>query len=87
MSIWTEIEGTVKIRKKDGVSIREVIRNTFTDEFSIDVKTTDDNDCYSHELACSICMDGTDFMDSYKEFLKNLKPVHCDLTCSVRILM
>jgi CRISPR/Cas system Type II protein with McrA/HNH and RuvC-like nuclease domain len=89
MSVWTNIQGDVKIHKKDNVSIKKVITNILSDEFSLDVKTQDKIDHYHHTIDCNVCIDGYDFIKHYKEFLSELKPINggLDLTCQLRFLL
>jgi hypothetical protein len=88
MSVWSNIQGSVKIHKKDNVSIKKIIENVFTDEFclNIDTKTLDDH--YIHHINCNICIDGDDFIKHHKEFFDVLKPMKggMDLTCELRFL-
>jgi hypothetical protein len=88
MSVWTNIEGNVKILKSDKVSIKEVISDTLSDEHCTNVDTSDCGEFYNHHITSNVCIDGYDFIKCYKKFLDNLKPINggLDLTCSIRFL-
>jgi hypothetical protein len=88
MSVWTHIEGTVYIYKKDKVSVKKVIMETLTDEACVHVETIEFADKYFHKLDCNVCIDGYDFIKKYERFLRELKPIkgYMDLECSLRFI-
>jgi hypothetical protein len=88
MSVWTNIQGTVSIYKKDRVSIKEVIYNTLTDESMVHVDTEVFPDNYRYHINCNVCIDGYDFIKHYEQFLKELKPIKgtLDLECQLRFI-
>lgn len=88
MSIWTNIEGTVKILKKDKVSVKEVFQNVLTDELCFDLKTEDRKHYWEHYICCKVRIDGESFVERYEDLLYYLSPIKggLDLTCSVRFL-
>jgi hypothetical protein len=88
MSVWTHIEGQVRILKKDKVSIKDVLEKVFTDEFVLNVKTEDHKHFWHHEINCRLCIDGQAFMERYDDLLYELKPIRggLDLTATIRLL-
>lgn len=88
MSVWTHIEGTVKIHKDEKISIKQLIEDVFTDEFCLDLKTETFPDYYRHTISCNVCFDGWDFVKKHKEFFAALKPMSggMDLTFELRFL-
>jgi hypothetical protein len=85
MSVWTHIEGTVSIYKKDKVSVRDVICDTLTDEVMIDVKTEDFSNFYVHTINANVCIDGYDFIKCHEKFIEGLKPIKGGLDLSVTL--
>ena len=88
MSVWTNIEGNVKILKSDKISIKQVISDTLSDEHYTDLDTSDCGEFYNHYINSNVCIDGYDFIKHYKTFLTNLHPIKggLDLTCNIRFL-
>ena len=58
MSDWIELNGRIDIYKKDRVSIKEVITNIYTDDFSLDLDSKDCGEYYRHKFQASVCIDG-----------------------------
>ena len=89
MSVWTNIEGTVSIYKKDKVSVKDVIHNELTDDAIVNIETEDFPDYYRHTINCAVSLDGYEFIRNYENFLKALKPMKCgglDLSVTLRFL-
>ncbi len=89
MSVWTNIEGTVSIYKKDKVSVKEVIYSELTDEAVVNIETEDFPDYYRHTINCMVGLDGYGFIRNYEKFLMKLKPMKCgglDLSVTLRFL-
>lgn len=88
MSVWTNIQGSVSIARKDRVSIQEVINNTLSDENTLKVHTYGVTDeAYKYDINCDVCMDGYDFIKRHEKFLAALKPVKgsLDITITLRL--
>ena len=85
MSIWTEVKGTVKIRKSDKISIREIVNQVYTDEFAIKLNTIEKDSFYIHDFELSMCIDGENFINNWKTFIEKLKAVTYDFHCGLRL--
>ncbi len=79
MSIWCQIEGTVTIPKKEKVSVRDLIEEYFSDEYTIKQDSESFNETYIHKISTSICIDGDWFLKQWPSFEK-------DLTATLRFL-
>lgn len=87
MSVWSSATGSVVIRKDSKVSIKKVIEDTLTDEFRLDIKTTEFKEgMYIHEIEMYFEMDGFDFCRAKDNFFKSLKAESIDLTFELRFL-
>ena len=88
MSVWTNMKGTVEIKKSDNVSIKKLIDEVITDEFSLSLETKDAGDNYHHTLDCDMCVDGYGFIAVHEKFFDALKAVRgkMDITCQLRFL-
>lgn len=75
MSIWSNISGTVKIKKSDNISVDMVIRDTFNCEYILNLKTDNELDLYCHRIDCNLRIDAYDFLKCHEKFLKSLKPI------------
>ncbi len=86
MSIWTYIEGTATIPKKEKVSIRDLVDRYFGDEFTIGLETESVNEDWRHIFHISVCMEGYEFMKCWALFDGALKATQKDITCTIRFL-
>lgn len=84
MSVWTNINGNIKIHEKHAVSIRKLLEDTFTDELQLDIKTTKIGEYYSHDINANFSSDGEDFCRHKEEFFEKLNAFRMDITCTLR---
>lgn len=86
MSVWTNINGTVKIHQNHKVSIARILEDTFTDEVVLSQNTNKEGEYYQHSIDANLSIDGDDFCKRYKEFINHLKAESVDITCTIRFL-
>lgn len=86
MSVWTSIEGTFIIPKKEKVSLKKVF-DTQTPEHTIKIKTKEKGLNYEHEVCGSICLDYLEIYDFFKTFKKETKSLRVDLDINSRLYL
>lgn len=86
MGVWTNINGYVRINKKERVSIRHVIEEIFGSEKLLKCDTREDGEYFIHDIDCNLEIDGYEFIKKKDDFFNRLKAKDKDLTVSIRFL-
>jgi hypothetical protein len=88
MGEWTHFAGKVRIHKSERVSVEEVVKNTLSDEYSLDISTTDKGDHWEHTVDAEVALGAYEFIKCHHKFLENLKPLRngVDLTVELRFI-
>jgi hypothetical protein len=88
MSVWSGVEGTIKVRKDNHLSVSKVIGDVWDEVSKPSINKTEGNTYFYYSIAFNYCDDGEGAVKSFKKFLSILISYGCevDLNNSVRWL-
>jgi len=86
MGVWSNICGTIAIKKDNNISIRKCIEEQLTDEFSLEIEQKEQDNCWKYKINCSFEMDGDSFIKVKDKFFRSLRAESIDVSVVLRFI-
>lgn len=88
MSVWSSVEGTIKVRKDKHLSLQKAIESVWDEVSKPTINKTESDTYFYYSVSFSYCDDGQSAVDSFKGFMNVLGSYSCevDLNNNVRWL-